>query len=152
MSGKKKKKSSKSSYTQKLKSYLKTEIETVFLTTDNKKFLNQYKAIIHESTLHEERDKERRWNEMTIKIAELVSEILKEKQWGIFFKNEPIQALPVQDSTTIFRVNEVKDEEVTAAILNRINERMNTWESPRPNQTENKSLDGMKTTSDDTEE
>ena len=47
---------------------------------------------------------------MTIKIAELVSEILKEKQWGIFFKNEPIQALPVQDSTTIFRVNEVKDE------------------------------------------
>ena len=89
---------------------------------------------------------------MTIKIAELVSEILKEKQWGIFFKNEPIQALPVKDSTTIFRVNEVKDDEVTAAILNRINERMNTWESPRPNQTEKESLDGMKTTSDDTEE
>ena len=89
---------------------------------------------------------------MTIKIAELVSEILKEKQWGIFFKNEPIQALPVKDSTTIFRVNEVKDEEITAAILNRVNERMNTWESPRPNQTESESLDGMKTTSDDTEE
>ena len=123
-----------------------------FLTTDDKRFLNEYQAVIHESTLHEERDKERRWNEMTIKIAELVSEILKEKQWGIFFKNEPIQALPVQDSTTIFRVNEVKDDEVTAAILNRINERMNTWESPRPNQTENESLDGMKTTSDDTEE
>ena len=89
---------------------------------------------------------------MTIKIAELVSEILKEKQWGIFFKNEPIQALPVKDSTTIFRVNEVKDEEITAAILSRINERMNTWESPRPNQTENESLDGTKTTSRDTKE
>ena len=152
MNGKKIKKSSKSSYMQKLKSCLKTELAIVHLTTDNKKFLNQYKAIIHESTLREQRDKERRWKEMTIKIAELVCEVLKEKKWGIFFKNEPIQALPVQDSTTIFRVNEVKDEEVTAAIISGINERMSKWESPRPNQTENESLDGMKTTSGDTKE
>ena len=89
---------------------------------------------------------------MTIKIAELVCRVLKEKKWGIFFKNEPIQTLPVQDSTTIFRVNEVKDEEVTAAIISGINERMSKWESPRPNQTENESLDGMKTTSGDTKE
>ena len=88
---------------------------------------------------------------MTIKIAELVCEVLKEKKWGIFFKNEPIQALPVQDSTTIFRVNEVKDEEVTAAIISGINERMSKWESPGPNQTERQSLSGTETTSKPTE-
>ena len=38
---------------------------------------------------------------MKTKIAELVCQILKEKQWGIFFKNEPVQALPVQDNTTL---------------------------------------------------
>lgn len=123
-----------------------------FLTTDDKRFLNEYQAVIHESTLHEERDKERRWDEMTIKIAELVCEILEKKQWGIFFKNEPMQALPVQDKTAMFRVNEVKMDEVSAAILEGINERMNTWENPRPNQTENESLDGTKTTSRDTRE
>ena len=48
-----------------------------FLTTDDKRFLNEYEAVIHESTLHEERDKERRWDEMTIKIAELVLDILR---------------------------------------------------------------------------
>lgn len=89
---------------------------------------------------------------MTIKIAELVCEILEKKQWGIFFKNEPIQALPIQDKTNIFRVNEVKIEEVSAAILDGINERMSTWENPRPNQTENESLDGMKTISKDIKE
>ena len=123
-----------------------------FLTSNDKRFLNEYQAVIHESTLHEEEDKERRWDEMTIKIAELVCEILEKKQWGIFFKNEPIQALPIQDKTNIFRVNEVKTEEVSAAILDGINERMSTWENPRPNQTENESLDGMKTISKDIKE
>ena len=152
MSGKKTKKNSKNSYMQKLKGYLKTELETVFLTTDNKKFLNQYKATIHESTLHEKRDKERRWEEMTIKIAELVHDILREKKWGIFFKNEPVQALPVQDNTTLYRVNEVKDEEFATAIQRGIEERINEWQNPGPNQTETKSSDGTKMTSGDTKE
>ena len=56
MSGKKKKKSLPSIYTEKLKSYVKTEIATVYLTTDDKKFLNQYQAIIHESKLEDERN------------------------------------------------------------------------------------------------
>ena len=30
---------------------------------------------------------------MKTKIAEIVCQILKEKQWGIFFKNEPMQSL-----------------------------------------------------------
>jgi len=89
---------------------------------------------------------------MTIKIAELVHDILREKKWGIFFKNEPVQALPVQDSTTLYRVNEVKDEEFTTAIQRGIDERINEWQNPGPNQTETKSSDGMKTTSDDIKE
>ena len=152
MNSKKIKQNSESFSIKKLKSFLKTELAIVYLTSDDTKFLNEYKAVIYESSLNEKQTTDRRWKEMKTKIAELVCEILKKKQWGIFFKNEPIQALPVKDSTTIFRVNEVKDEEITAAILSRINERMNTWESPRPNQTEKESLDGMKTTSDDTKE
>ena len=126
-----------------------------FLTSNDKRFLNEYQAVIHESTLHEEEDKERRWDEMTIKIAELVCEILEKKQWGIFFKNEPIQALPVQDNTTLYKVNEVRDDELLYAIECAM-ERTSEWQSHQAerkgNQTENESLDGMKTISKDIKE
>ena len=92
---------------------------------------------------------------MKINIAELVSEVLKEKQWGIFFKNEPIQALPVQDNTTLYKVNEVKGDELFDAIghkMERITEWQNHQAENEQNQTENELLDGTKKTSKDTEE
>ena len=48
---------------------------------------------------------------MKTRIAEIVCEILKEKQWGIFFKNEPMQSLPVQDNTALYKINEVKKDD-----------------------------------------
>ena len=88
----------------------------MYLTSDGSKFLDEYIAVIHESGSQEIIEKDRRWKQMKTNISELVSKILKEKQWGIFFKNEPVQALPVQDSTTLYKVNEVKGDELTDAI------------------------------------
>ena len=69
---------------------------------------------------------------MKTDIAELVCEVLKDKQWGIFFKHEPVQALPVQNNTVLYKVNEVKEEELVSAvkeaIQNRIRERTDEWE------------------------
>ena len=45
-----------------LKKLIKTELAIVQVTTDNKKFLNEYKAIIHESELEDIRKQDRRWN------------------------------------------------------------------------------------------
>ena len=38
-----------------LRSLIKTEITTIYLTSDDKKFLNEHKAIIHESELDDKR-------------------------------------------------------------------------------------------------
>ena len=157
MNGKMKKKSLQNTYRNKLKSLVKTEITTVYLTTDDKKFLNKYKAIIHESELEEKRNKNRRWEQMKTDIAELVCEVLKDKQWGIFFKHEPVQALPVQNNTVLYKVNEVKEEELVSAvkeaIQNRIRERTDEWEgSQNQNQKSQELSSGMKTISSDTKE
>ena len=154
MNGKMKKKSLQNTYRDKLKSFLRTEITTVYLTTDDKMFLNKHKAIIHESELQEKQNKNRRWEQMKTDIAELVCEVLKDKQWGIFFKHEPVQALPVQDNTVLYKVNEVKEEElicaVKGAIQNRIREREEEWQDDQnQNQTSQKLSSGMKPTSDD---
>ena len=95
----------------------------------------------------------RRWEEMKTNIAELVCEVLKKKQWGIFFKNEPVQSLPVQDSTTLYKVNEVKEDELVCAIKETIEERVNEWQhQTSQNQTDSESLNGTNQTLSDTKE
>ena len=91
---------------------------------------------------------------MKTNIAELVCEVLKSKKWGIFFKNEPVQSLPVQDSTTLYKVNEVKEDTLVQAIVAAIEERESAWQNHQTgqNQVDNKSLNGSNQTSSDTKE
>ena len=153
MNGKKIQNPFQSSYVTRLKSWIKTELRTVYLTSDKKQYLNEYEALIHESALEETRKMNRRWEEMKTNIAELVCEVLKKKQWGIFFKNEPVQSLPVQDSTTLYKVNEVKEDELVCAIKETIEERVNEWQhQTSQNQTDSESLNGTNQTLSDTKE
>ena len=153
MNGKKIQNPFQSSYVTKLKSWIKTELRTIYLTSDKKQYLNEYEALIHESALEENRKMNRRWEEMKTNIAELVCEVLKKKQWGIFFKNEPVQSLPVQDSTTLYKVNEVKEDELVCAIKDTIEERVNEWQHQTSQKaTDSESLNGTNQTLRDTEE
>ena len=154
MSGKKIQNVFQSSYVTKLKSWIKTELVTIYLTSDRKQFLNEYEALIHECELEENRKKDRRWETMKSNIAELVCKVLKNKKWGIFFKNEPMQSLPVQDSTTIFKVNEVREDELISAIKDAVEERVSEWQNHQTGQSQNdnESLRGTNQTLNDTKE
>ena len=149
------KKNLKSTWITKLKKNLTTELAIVYLTSDDTKFLDEYEAVIYEASLNETETTNRRWIEMKTKIAEIVSEILKEKQWGIFFKNEPVQALPIQDSTMVYKVNEVKQDELLDAIEDKM-ERMDAWQNHQAEKEQNpitkESSNGMKQTSNSIEE
>ena len=156
MIGKKKSLNFKNMSIRSLKSYLKTELTIVYLTSDGKQFLNEYKAIIHECGLKCEQEKNRRWNQMKTKIAELVCQIIKEKQWGIFFKNEPMQALPIQNNTSIYKINEVNDDELMDAIQQAMDERTSEWQNHqanlKENQTDSELSSGTNQTLSNTEE
>ena len=80
---------------------------------------------------------------MKTRIAEIVCEILKEKQWGIFFKNEPMQSLPVQDNTALYKINEVKKDELVDAIEQAIEERMTEWQNHQAQEMENQTDSGL---------
>jgi len=82
---------------------------------------------------------------MKTKIAEIVCQILKEKQWGIFFKNEPMQSLPVQDNTSLYKINEVNDDELIDAIKLAMEERMNEWQNHQAEEEQNQTDKGLST-------
>ena len=87
---------------------------------------------------------------MKTKIAELVC------QWGIFFKNEPMQALPIQNNTSIYKINEVKDDELMDAIQQAMDERTSEWQNHqanlKENQTDSELSSGTNQTLNNTEE
>ena len=139
---------------------IKTELRIVNLTSDDNIFLDIDRAIIHESELEEKRIANRRWEKMKDNIAELVLKILQKNRWGIYFKSEPMQTLPVKDSSaTLFKVNEVKEESLVDAIKTQIELTTQTKEFEwQANQTksqsaiDNESSSGTNQTLNDTEE
>ena len=142
-----------------LKKLIKTELAIVKVTTDNKKFLSEYKALIHESCLEEKRKQQRSWEEMKQNIADIVLEVLRKNRWGIYFKSEPMQVLPVKDSaSTLFKVNDVNIDEFEQAIKSQIdtaaerNEECQESQAKNTLQTDNESSNGIERMSNDTEE
>lgn len=92
---------------KKEKKMLKTELAIIYLSQDDKKFLNIEDAIKHQGILNENKENKNEVIKMTIDIKNLVLEVFGENDWGIYFKGEPITSLPVQDNSKIYKVNSV---------------------------------------------
>ena len=92
-------------------------------------------------------------------ITDMVFEILQKNRWGIYFKSEPMQVLPVKESsTTLFKVNEVNLDEFEQAIKSQIDKEAERNQECQESQTENtlqidnESSNGIERMSNDTEE
>ena len=42
-------------------------------------------------------------------IIELVMKVLKSENWGVYYKNHPIQPLEMQDGNSLYKVNQVDE-------------------------------------------
>ena len=49
-------------------------------------------------------------------IVELVMQILKDENWGMFYKNQPIRSLETQEGGTLYEVNQVDECEIESVI------------------------------------
>ena len=43
-------------------------------------------------------------------------QVLKSENWGVFYKNQPIQPLEMQDGNSLYKVNQVDEVEVETTI------------------------------------
>ena len=48
--------------------------------------------------------------------VELIMQILKSENWGVYYKNQPIQPLEMQDGNALYKVNQVDESEIETAI------------------------------------
>ena len=69
-----------------------------------------------------------------MEITELIMQVLKSKNWGVYYRNQPIQPLETQDGTALYKVNQVDECEIEKEIIKAL-----TWDTPETNPISNQS-------------
>ena len=69
-----------------------------------------------------------------MEITELIMQVLKSKNWGVYYKIQPIQPLETQDGTALYKVNQVDEQEIEKVI-----EEALVWETQETNPISNQS-------------
>ena len=60
--------------------------------------------------------------------TEMIMKVLKNENWGIFYKNQPIRTLDTQDGGTLYEINQVDECEIDKVIGKAL-----TWETQETN-------------------
>ena len=111
------------------------ELDNVYLTSDDQKFLSREEALIKELELLTNKDNKQKENEMNINIYNLIANILAKNDWGLYFKGEPLQSLPIQDGCKMFKINDVSLDALHGAVMNELEEgQSEQWEKNNKSQ------------------
>ena len=136
-----------------MKNTVKTELGVIYITKKGKKFLNLPDALEQQALEENDVKKIEKEKDKIMKIYKIISDILSENEWGIFFKGTPLQELPIQEGAKMYKVNEVNSDRLYDAIESKMKETESNWnQSTEEEQTDNESSSGIERTSNDTEE
>jgi len=119
-------------------SAIKTELETVFITSSGNRYLEEMDAICAESQIQQARQsKQERENKMT-KLVDILFDILKQNNWGVFYKANPMHLLSLQEGAPLLKINEVDEDTVEQAIndviMNPDNDYLENWNKQKHTQ------------------
>ena len=68
-------------------------------------------------------------------IAELIMQVLKSENWGMFYKNQPMRTLETKDGGTLYEINQIDE----CDIEEKIEQTLTKWQSSQINSNQNKS-------------
>ncbi len=93
-------------------------------------------ALCAESQIQECIERKLKQKEKIMDIVELVMQVLKSENWGVYYKNQPMQPLEMQDGNSLYKVNQVDEVEIETAIEKALTKE-NPWESSQTNSNQN---------------
>tara|TARA_R100000049_G_C1879195_1_gene36151 strand:- start:11 stop:310 length:300 start_codon:yes stop_codon:yes gene_type:complete len=69
-----------------------------------------------ETQINAVRDRKLQQKQRIMDIVELIMQALKSENWGVFYRNQPIQPLELQDGNALYKVNQVDESEIERII------------------------------------
>ena len=71
-------------------------------------------------------------------IVELIMQVLKSENWGVYYKNQPIQPLEMQDGNALYKVNQVDEADVETILEQALTKGTPNWEHSQTDSNQNK--------------
>ena len=74
------------------------------------------KALCAQAQINSCRERKLQKKQRIMDTVELIMQVLKSENWGVYYKNQPIQPLEMQDGNALYKVNQVDECDVGTAI------------------------------------
>jgi hypothetical protein len=113
---------------------IKKELDTVYIDSSGKRHLDYMEARCAETQILMCRERKLQQKQRIMKITELIMQVLKSKNWGVYYKIQPIQPLETQDGSALYKVNQVDEHEIEKVI-----EEALAWDTTETNPISNQS-------------
>ena len=113
---------------------IKKELDTVYIDSSGKKHLDYMEARCAETQIFMCKEHKLKQEQRIMEIIELIMQVLKSKNWGVYYKSQPIQPLETQDGSAIYKVNQVDECEIEKVITEAL-----TWDTNETNPISNQS-------------
>ena len=103
------------------------ELDTVYIDSGGTRHLDYIKALCAEAQISAVRERKLQYKQRIMDIVELIMQVLKSENWGVFYRNQPIQPLELQDGNALYKVNQVDESEIERIIQEALT-KGNPWE------------------------
>ena len=117
---------------------LKSELDTIYIDSSGKRYLKEIDALCAEAQIQLSRDRKLQIKKRIMDIIELLMQVLKSENWGVYYKNQPIQPLEMQDGNSLYKVNQVDECDIETAIEQTLT-KDESWESSQTDSSQNNS-------------
>ena len=97
---------------------IRSELDTVYITSDGRKFLKYIDALYSQSEIDKCIEIKLSKQERVMDIVKIVMDVLKHENWGVYYKNHPMQPLEMQDGNPLYKINLVDDDDIERALIN----------------------------------
>ena len=105
---------------------IKKELDIVYITSSGDRYLKEMDAYAAESQIQQVRDYDQKKIQVIMNTVELLMRVLKMENWGVYYKNSPMQALEMKDGAPLYKINQVAEDEIENAIKRMLTCKENT--------------------------
>ena len=120
-----------------LEQNLQKELDVVYIDSGGTRHLDYMKALCAEAQIQQCMDRKLQIKKRIMDIVELIMQVLKSENWGVYYRNQPMQPLEMQDGNALYKVNQVDETEVETAIETALT-KGKAWEHSQTNSSQNK--------------
>ena len=113
---------------------IEKELDTVYIDSSGKRHLDYMEARCAEAQILMCRERKLQQKQRIMDTIELIMQVLKSKNWGVYYKSRPMQLLEMQDGNALYKVNQVDECEIEKVI-----EEALTWDTQETNPISNQS-------------